>query len=64
MRVQDMTYSYKDSTMYAVSYGYEEYDPVTRLFTVDLKTGKMEKKVVLDPKEYYHASAADYAGHL
>ena len=65
LRVQDMTYSYKDSTMYAVSYGYEGYDPVTRLFTVDLKTGKMEKKVVLDPQQdHYHAIAADYTGHL
>ena len=65
-RVQDMTYSYKDSTMYAVSFGYEGYDAVTRLFTVDLKTGKMEKKVVLDAtiQDHYHAIAADYDGHL
>ncbi|MCM1041122.1 MAG: T9SS type A sorting domain-containing protein [Bacteroides sp.] len=67
MRVQDMTYSYKDSTMYAISYDYEgevgNY-PATRLFTVDLKTGKMNKKVVLDTVQFYHAIAADYTGHL
>ncbi|MCM1555636.1 MAG: T9SS type A sorting domain-containing protein [Bacteroides sp.] len=67
MRVQDMTYSYKDTTMYAISYDFEgsmgNY-PATRLYTVDLKTGKMKKKVVLDTAQFYHAIAADYNGHL
>lgn len=69
MRVQDMTYNYADSTMYAVSYGMindHNTQQASRIYTVDLKTGAMTHISTIDTT---HEStmlciAADYAGQM
>lgn len=67
MRVQDMTYSYADSTMYAVSYGFireGENDKASLIYSIDLETGAMTRVIDLDPNTQIVCIAADYEGNL
>lgn len=69
MRVQDMTYNYADSTMYAVSYGFlreEDNQQASIIYTVDLKTGNMERVSFIDTTLHVTilGLAADYAGKM
>ncbi|MDE7148861.1 MAG: T9SS type A sorting domain-containing protein, partial [Bacteroidales bacterium] len=69
MRIQDMTYSYADSTMYAVSYGFlreEDNQMASRIYTVDLETGAMERVAFVDTNAPVTlvGIAADYTGKM
>lgn len=73
MKIQDMAYNYGDSTMYAISYGYEYVTGedgsvgsylATALYTIDLESGKMTKKTIMDTAMAYGAIAAGYNGQL
>lgn len=69
MRVQDMTYNYADSTMYAVSYGMvseSSTQQASRIYTVDLKTGAMTRISFIDPSLdiTMMCIAADYTGKM